>query len=106
MEYLTSLPGLAALTVFVTTFVVAKIPSGTDFFGLVAAKQLVSWIVAVLLVFGVSHFDLSAFMEGDGLAGILLNGLGVGLLANGIKDVAVVTKIINGVKEKLPQKDK
>ena len=100
LNMLTTLPGLAVATTLLSVFFVTKIPSGTDVFGLIQAKQLVSWIVAIALVFAASFFDLSPFLAEETTFGLLINGVGVGLIANGVKDVAFVTKGINFVTSK------
>jgi len=94
-SYFGSLAALASLTVILTgylnTHVLAGLPS--------TGKQIASWCVAVVLAF-VGQMKGVGFVADTSFVWTAINGLAVGLIANGIFDVKIVQSILEFVKAK------
>ncbi len=87
-SYFVSLAAVAAFTVVVTNVLInlLKIPK---------FKQLLSWVVAIALAFLGWGLKLGIFSEMVLWWWVLIHGIGIGLIANGIFDIKVVQAILN-----------
>ena len=94
-----TLAGIAAVTIFIAGFLngLLKVENKT-------VKQIVAWIVAIVLALIGNLVNLGFLAEATWLM-TLLYGLGAGLVANGLFDVAVVHAIILAIESAL-NKDK
>ena len=64
-------------------------------------KQLVSWLVPIVLVIFVSLVFKTGFLAGKPILTVIAYGLGTGLVSNGVFDVVIVNTIVNWVVGKL-----
>jgi hypothetical protein len=94
-----TLGGIAALTVFVGGVLNGLLKVTKTF-----VKQLVAWIVAILLAVIANLVNLG-FLAGSTWLMTILYGFGAGLVANGIFDVAIVKALILAIESQL-NKDK
>lgn len=95
--YFATLAGMAGLVVLVTGWI------NTNIFKWDGWKaQLLSWVVSIGLAFAGSWKGLGLFAETDVLWTIL-NGLGVGLIANGIYSADLVKTILEFIKARKPE---
>jgi hypothetical protein len=87
-----TLAGFAAVTVFLSGLVNKLFKISVSW-----AKQVVAWLVAILLCFIGNLINFGLLAEATWLQ-TLVYGLGAGLIANGIFDVAVVRLILQYLK--------
>lgn len=97
-EYFATLSACATTTLLVSGYIITHILKTINSTG----RQITSWFVAVGLAFLAQWMGWGIFV-GEGAAATLLNGLGIGLVANGIFDVSFVQAILEGLKAKLPK---
>ena len=64
-------------------------------------KQVISWVVPVILVVVVSLLLKAGFLAGESFIKILIFGLGAGLVSNGIFDIGFVNTMVNWVVTKV-----
>ena len=83
-----TLAGIAAVTVFVAGFFNTLLGIGKKIW-----RQIVSWIVAVILVFAGSIFNIGFIADFPWLT-TLVYGLAAGLVANGMFDINIVKAIL------------
>lgn len=57
-------------------------------------KQVISWVIAILLAF-VGQAKMLGIFADTNILYTILNGVGVGLIANGIFDVTIVQSILS-----------
>lgn len=88
---LTSIASVAALVVVITEYF-KKIVKLDGFL-----IQLTAWIISVVLGFLASYFNLGMF-AGMGSIEVLVNGILIGFVANGIFDIELVKKILAALK--------
>jgi hypothetical protein len=92
-NYFGSLAALASLTVIISGYINTHIFS----LGSSTLKQVVSWVVAILVcVVG----SLKGLVVDTSVLWTIVNGLAVGLVANGIFDVSIVQSILEFIKAK------
>jgi len=90
-NYFLSIGALVPLVVILASFVNSKLKlSGF-------LKQLVSWIISILLCFVGWYFKLGVF-EGLIWYVVLIYGFAVGLAANGFFDIKLIQAILKAVK--------
>lgn len=95
-EYFGTLAACAATVVLVTGYITTHILTALNS----TWKQVVSWVVSVGLGFFAQVFDLGIF-AGETVVGTVLNGLGIGLVANGLFDIPLVQTVLELIKAKL-----
>jgi hypothetical protein len=91
-----SLAGYAAVTIFLTGLI-----NGWSKITKSWVKQIVSWVVPVILVAVVSLVLKAGFLAGQPVIKILIYGLGTGLVSNGIFDIGFVNQMVNWIVEKV-----
>jgi hypothetical protein len=93
-NYFGSLATLASLTVIITGYI------NTHLFETGGVwKQLVSWIVAISLAFIGQSKGIGIVADTD-FWWTLINGLSIGLVANGLFDVTLIQNILQFLKAK------
>ena len=90
-NYFISLAALVPLVVLIAAFINKKL----NLSGFL--KQLVAWVISILLCFVGWYFNLGMFA---GLVWwvVLIYGFAVGLAANGFFDIALIQAILKGLK--------
>ncbi len=96
--YFTSITAMAALAVLITAWINAKIVREFVFLGL-SSRQLVSWAVCIGLAFLGQWKALGLFADAN-TVWTLINGIGIGLVANGIFSIEFVQSILAFLKLK------
>lgn len=91
-----SLAGYAAVAIFLTGLV-----NGWSKLTKSWMKQVISWVVPVVLVILVSLVLKAGFLAGESFIKVIIFGLGAGLVSNGIFDIAFVNTMVNWVVEKV-----
>lgn len=91
-----SLAGYAAVTIFLTGLI-----NGWSRITKSWVKQIVSWVVPVILVAIVSFVLKAGFLAGENVGKVLVYGLGTGLVSNGVFDIAFVNQMVNWIVSKL-----
>jgi len=94
-----TLGGIAALTLFVSGVVNGLLKVTKTF-----VRQLVAWVIAILLAVLANLVNLG-FLAGSTWLMTILYGFGAGLVANGIFDVNIVKALILAIESQL-NKDK
>jgi len=89
--YFGSLAGIAALTAFLAALLNGLLKVEKRFI-----KQLVAWLVAIILLIGANLLNYGFNAEFSILKSILY-GLGAGLVANGIFDIPFIKILLNTV---------
>ena len=94
--FIASLAGYAAVAIFLTGLI-----NGWSKITKSWMKQVISWVVPVLLVVVVSFLLKAGFLAGENFIKVLIFGLGAGLVSNGIFDISFVNIAVNWVVEKV-----
>lgn len=89
--YFGSLAGIAALSTFLAALLNGALKVTKKF-----VKQLVAWLVAIILIVGANLLNYGFAAEFSILKSILY-GLGAGLVANGIFDIPFVKVLLDTV---------
>lgn len=89
-NYFTSFAGLAAAIIPVTSIINRIFDVGNDY------KQLISWLVAVLLGIIPYYLELGIFAGVDWYVALLYS-LGAGLVSNGLFDIELVKDILKKI---------
>jgi len=96
-SYFGTLAAAAGLVVILAGYVNTHVFSTAS----ATVKQIVSWVLAIVVAFVGQIKGLGVFASTD-VIWTVLNGLGVGLVANGIFDVGLVQSILEFIKAKKP----
>ena len=93
-----SLAGYVAVAIFLTGLI-----NGWSKITKSWMKQVVSWIVPVVLVLAVTYALKAGFLavEGNTFVKTIIFGLGAGLVSNGVFDIGFVNTMINWVVTKV-----
>jgi hypothetical protein len=93
--YFLTLSGLATASMFVTGWL------NTNLFKIMnsTGKQIVSWVVAILISFVGMWKGLGLFAQAD-VVTTIITGVAVGLISNGIFDLKFVQALLELVKAK------
>jgi hypothetical protein len=94
--FIASLAGYAAVAIFLTGLI-----NGWSKITKSWMKQVISWIVPVILVVVVSFLLKAGFLAGENFIKVLIFGVGAGLVSNGIFDISFVNTFIGWVVEKV-----
>ena len=94
--FLGSILGFAAVSIFLTGLI-----NGWSKITESWIKQIVSWVVPIVLILVVSAILNMGFLAGESVLKLLIYGLGTGLLANGVFDINFVNMAISWIVPKL-----
>jgi len=94
--FIASLAGYAAVAIFLTGLI-----NGWSKITKSWMKQVISWVVPIILVVVVSFLLKAGFLAGENFIKVLIFGLGAGLVSNGIFDISFVNTFIGWVVEKV-----
>jgi len=97
-KWFVSLGTVALLTAFLATFVNGLLKITKNF-----PKQLIAWLVAIVLVVGSDILNFGYAKDLPILIAVL-NGLGAGLVSNGVFDIPVIKAILDAIGNLFPPK--
>lgn len=98
-QYFFSLAALIPLIVMITDFIIRWLKVE-----IASVKQMISWIVSVLLCLFAAWIDVGIF-SGISIWETIIYAVGAGLVSNGIFDMGVVQMFLDFVFKFLPKKE-
>ncbi len=109
-EGLSSVQGTVTLVLVISGWINTQfnVPVDTIVLKIIKLRQLIAWIISLAIVF-LSRYALEVgfIMEYEQFYQVLIQGVGVGLVANGVFDISLVQTllgIVGAFKESAPKK--
>ncbi len=100
-DYFLSITGVAALAVFISGWINTKLIKGEAIIIGISTRMIVSWVVCIGLAFLGQVKAIGIFADTN-ILWTIVNGIGVGLVANGVFAVEFIQSVLSFLKLKPP----
>lgn len=102
--YFVSLATVASLGLLLTALVTKKLTTNPVLLGLITVKQLISWVICILIAFVGYWMQIGMFI-GLSVGWTIIIGVASGLAANGTYDIKIIQAVLEFIKFKYPQRN-